>query len=237
LDEFLLHLLVVRKLPLVGSMALLAALLGEKTASAYGRNEFNVLVDVRDYYLHAMPQLDVGPLATPLRNVQGTLPSTGQQQFLGLTVDTLYIKNARWEFPLFGITAATALGSSPRVVTSLDGSIVEMRPWTAGAATFLLPGVGVRANVRRWKLSMSVRAIASVVWLNAVVANGNVGINTGDKTDGSTISAATFGARASFELCRRTDPVTRACLFVEPHLYEFGFMNGGSAGLRMEFGP
>ena len=198
-----------------------------------GRHDGEVSFDVRDYWLRSMPTFSMGQ-TTPIgvRTVgDGVLPSTGDQHFLGFGVDTKYIYNQRYEFPIFGLVGGGAIGQSPRVVTSLDGTMVDMKPWTAGAFTFLLPGVGLRFKERRWMFSANVRMAATFVWEQVSFASGR-------SMDDSppTLWASTFGARAHLEVCRRLDASERLCLFIEPHLYEFNAMNGGSAGLRWEIG-
>ena len=183
-----------------------------------------------------MPSLTLhSPFDSPLRTLPpGTLPSTGSQQFAALTWDTGAAVNGRWMVPVFGIQFGWAVGSSPEVVTALDGSIVHMRPWSSDMFTFLLPGLGVRGKARRWMFEASARPVVSFVWMNAMVASGASGT---DLSDGHALFSATFGLRAELEACRRTDPVQRACLIVSPALYEFGPLNGGSIGLRWEVGP
>jgi hypothetical protein len=189
--------------------------------------------DVRDYWLHKMPTFELSdPTKTSARTVgTGTLPSSGDQHFLAAGFDTAVVVDQRVQIPLFGIYGAGAIGQSPRVITSLDGTFVTEKPWTAGAVTFLLPGLGFRFKERRWMFAANVRASATFVWMSVTYQNG-----ASQDDSQPAVSAGTFGARGHLEVCRRLDPETRACLFVEPHLYEFGFMNGGSAGLRWEIG-
>lgn len=191
-------------------------------------------VDVRDYYLRAMPKFDLGdPTKITGRSVgTGTLPSTGEQHFLAMGFDTAFVFNQRLQVPLFGLYGAGAIGQSPRVITSVDGTFVTLKPWTSGAITMLFPGIGLRAKARRWSFNATMRPVATFLWMSVAYSSG------GALDDGQpAVWAGTFGARGHIEACRRLDPESRACLFVEPHVYEFGFMNGGSAGLRWEFGP
>ena len=108
--------------------------------------------------------------------------------------------------------------------------------------SFLMPGIGVRTNLRRWKFSLDVRTLVSVTWMGMTVANGGSWIDPGGQTDANGNSqngpfAVTFGVRGNLEACRRLEPTERLCLFVEPHLYEYSSLNGFSAGLRWEVGP
>lgn len=197
------------------------------------RHDGEISLDVRDYWLRSMPTFSLSD-ATQIgvRSVgAGVLPTTGEQHFLGFGVDSKYVYQQRWEFPIIGLVGAGAIGQSPRVVTSLDGTMVDMKPWTAAAFTLLLPGVGLRFKSGRWMFGANVRFAASFVWEQVSFASGR----STDETP-PAVWAATFGARAHAEICRRLDPEERLCLFIEPHLYEFSGMNGGSAGLRWEYG-
>jgi hypothetical protein len=121
------------------------------------------------------------------------------------------------------------------VITGLDGSIVHLQTWTSKMATLLLPGFGVRAVRRRWMFELSARGVLSVAWMTATVADAGSSLDLTEQND--SVLAVTLGARADAEVCRRLDPVERACLFVSPVLYEFSAFNGGSIGLRWEVGP
>ena len=228
---------------LIAAASVLGSLACATEAAAYDRNEANFSVDVRDYYLHTMPGFSFSdPLITPLRSVSGNLPSTGEQHFLALGIDTTFIRNNTWEFPLFGFVVGGAVGQSPSVVSSLNGSLVYLRPWTAGMMSVLLPGVGLRTNLRRWKFSIDVRTAVSFTWMGMTVANGSNWIDPTNQTDGNGNAqngpfAITFGVHGNVEACRRLEPTERLCLFVEPHLYEYTPFNGASAGLRWEVGP
>jgi hypothetical protein len=211
-------------------------LLTGREASAEDRWQVQTSLDARDVWVRSMPAMSLrSPLETPLRTLpSGTLPSTGSQQFLSFTWDSGLAVNDRWLLPLIGLQFGWAMGSSSEVVTSLDGSIVHMRSWSAELGSILMPGVGVRAKRRRWMFQADVRPVLSFTWMGADVANG---ASTEDLSGGKAFYALGFGARAELEACRRLDPVQRACLIVSPALYEFSAFNGGSIGLRWEVGP
>jgi hypothetical protein len=203
-------------------------------AHARDRSAFELSFDVREHWYRSMPRLKLGGAQeTYLRTVEGgELPSTGSQHFLAAVIDSAYISNDRLEIPIFGVGGAAAIGSSPRVITSLDGSMVELKPWTTGMVTFFLPGIGVRFKERRWMFAARARLTGTMMWMNAAVATGRdvVGFDSSPTT-------SAFGLRAELEVCRRMDPTNRLCLLVSPHVLEFGVMNGGSLGLRWEIGP
>ena len=179
-----------------------------------------------------VPTLAVPATSTPVRTVEGgTLPSVGSLFFIGATGDSSFVYKDRLVIPLVGASAAFATGASSEVVTSLDGSIADVRPWTAYRFECLLPGVGVRFTRRRWTFEATARAYVVGVGMSASVATG------GGSSDLSWPLRVGLAARADLEVCRRLDPVDRVCAFVAPALYEFGPFDGGSAGLRWEIGP
>jgi hypothetical protein len=190
--------------------------------------------EVRDTYYTTMPTFTLSdPTETPLRTARpGTLPSIGPEDFVGGGVDCALVSNDRLLWPIIGLTVAGAVGQSPRVVTSLDGTMVEMHPWTAVNITVLLPGFGVRAKERRWMFAALARPIVTATTMAYTLANGATSVDPDARA-----SAATIGLRADLEVCRRLDPATRACLFVSPNLYEYRWLDGGSVGLRWEAGP
>src|SRR5262249_45786708 len=109
-------------------------------------------VDVRDWYLRRMPTFDLGDTTDlKFRTLgPGRLPSTGPQHFLAFYTDSDLVYDDHLVFPMLGIGAMGAIGQSPRVVTSVDGTIVDMHPWTSWGISFLLPGIGYRFKERRW---------------------------------------------------------------------------------------
>jgi hypothetical protein len=195
-------------------------------------------VDVRAMELRRMPAMVLqSPYDTSIRTLPAgaALASTGPQTLVGITYDAGIAIGRRWSVPLFGLEFAWSVGSSPDVVTGLDGSIVHLHTWTSKMVTLLLPGFGVRAVRRRWMFELSARGVVSIAWMTATVADANSSLDLSDQND--SVFGATFGVRADAEVCRRLDPIQRACLFVSPALFEFSALNGGSIGLRWEVGP
>lgn len=237
LDAFLLCLRrdAVRALALLLAVAGLAVLPGGE-AQAADRWDFEMGLDARDVWFRRMPQLSLhSTFTTSTRTLSGgSLPSTGAQQFAALNWDCGAAWNGRYVVPAFGFQFGWAAGQSSEVVTALDGSIVHMHPWSAELVTLLLPGFGVRQKARRWMFEAVARPVVSIAFMNAMVASG---ADQSNLSSDDTLFAATLGLRADLEVCRRIDPVERACLVVSPALYEFSSLNGGSIGLRWEVGP
>jgi hypothetical protein len=182
-------------------------------------------------WLPRMPSVTFGGADTWLREVPSAEAKyKSQGLFWGLGGDMAIAWNDRWLIPVLGFEFALAVGSSPRVLVSADGTIVELRPWTAIRTTFLGPGFGVRGKQRRWMWSAFLQTGASYLMMKAQVAAG---------TEAVSAEAGRWSPvlRAVAEVCRRLDPVTRACVFAAPHAYDFGWANGISGGLRWEFGP
>jgi hypothetical protein len=186
-------------------------------------------LDLHVLHYFRTPRLSLGD--------EGPRPDGGQQiasmgplTMGGATIDLGYALDDRVLFPIFGFGFDTALGQSPRVVSSVDGSIVEVRPWTAWMYDVGLPGVGFRFKERRWMFGFLART--GIAYLNV---RGSVAVGT--ETHDVSPSTATFYVRAQGEACRRLDPVERLCFFVAPSIYEFGFGTGVSAGIRWEVGP
>jgi hypothetical protein len=198
-------------------------------------SELELSFDLHDYFLRSMPPMDLqDPRETDVRTVpRSNVASTGPQHFFAATLDFALILRDRWRLPMLGAVLGGAIGRSPRVWTSADGTMVTLRPWTAGAFTLLGPGLGVRVKYRRWMIGASVRTLMTYIWMGASIANGPDSFELEDPG----VSALGFGVRADLEVCRRLDPTLRVCLFGAPHVLEFGLLNGISFGLRTEFGP
>ena len=170
------------------------------------------------------------PLEIDSRTVpKGDIANRGGLVMFGGYLDGGFVFGDRWMIPLFGLGFHSAIGSSDEVLSSRDGSIATLRPWSAYSVDALLPGFGVRAKKRRWMFEADVRTGLGVIWEGGSVVGG--------------AETSTFeGAAVSFLLmghvmgCRRLDPEQRLCLEVMPRIYEFGWWNGATVGLRYEAG-
>jgi hypothetical protein len=180
-------------------------------------------------YMRAMPTMTLSASDAP-RGLRGTLPSVGHLTLAGASGELTLAVDRHFVFPLAGLALSAAVGSSPRVLSSVDGSIVEQRPWSTYMGDVLLPGIGYRIKEQRWMFSAVLRTGVSYVATSGSVASG---------ADTSAIGASSLSLmlRAEVEACRRLDPVERVCFAVSPSVYQFGFGNAVTAGLRWEFGP
>jgi hypothetical protein len=160
---------------------------------------------------------------------EGKVPIGGSLAAAGGGLDLAFSVDDRWIFPVLGFAGYGAVGSYDAVITSTDGSIARVRPWSAYEVDVLLPGIGYRVKKRRFLFTAALRS--GVVWL---AASGSVA----GGTESTAISLAGVSplVQAEIEACRRLDPVTRVCLQVAPRIYDFGFMNGATFGLRVEWG-
>jgi hypothetical protein len=221
---------VLRHQVAAGGVALVLGLAAP--GAAYGRDshlELEAGADLHASHYFRTPQLTLGDNA-PRPDNGAKIPSVGPLTLGGAAVDVGVALDERVIFPILGFGFNTALGQSPRVMTSIDGSFAEVRPWTAWMYDLGLPGIGFRFKERRWMFSFLIRPGVAFLLMNGSVASGQ------DSHD-VTVSATSLYARAQIEACRRLDPTERVCLFVAPSVYEFGFGTGGSAGIRWEIGP
>lgn len=159
----------------------------------------------------------------------GRVPTDRSLALVGPSLDVELTLDDRWRVPIIGGATYWAAGSYDRVVTSLDGSIASVRPWSAFRADLLLPGIGRRWKHRRNMWGVSLRSGVSFMQMGGSVASAA-------ESDALELSAATFVLQAEIEACRRLDPTTRICLQVAPRLYEHELMNGLTFGIRMEWG-
>ncbi len=181
-------------------------------------------------WLQHAPSIATDAMKLDARRIpEGDIATRGHLVMFGGHMDGGFTVSDRWIVPLFGIGLYGAVGSYDDVLTSYQGSIASLRPWSAYTADFLLPGFGVRSKHRRWMITGLVRTGASVVWEGGSISDGP-GVTTFEG------KAGTFLLAGQIEACRRLDPEQRLCLDFQPRLYEFGWLNGATIGLRYEIG-
>jgi hypothetical protein len=179
-----------------------------------------------------LPALRSEDLVTSARTIDegGRVPNRGGIVMLGGRLDFQVVVDDRWIVPFIGVGVYGAVGSYPTTVSALDGSVARLRPWTAYEIDALLPGFGWRMNRRRWMFAGDVRLGVGFFQERVSVAAG---------ADSFLFDGAATSLLVDVDLvgCRRLDPLQRVCLQVTPRIYDFGFANGGTIGLRWELGP
>ena len=181
-------------------------------------------------WMHALPTLRTPGVATAAREVPTTrIPVGGSLTWMGASLEFAMTVDAHVVIPGMGFAVYAALGSYDTVITSADGSIATVRPWTAYRLDALLPGIGYRVTQRRWMFQADIRTGVSVMLMEGTIVGGSSETET-------PLTAISGVLVAELEACRRLDPVTRVCLQLAPRIYDFGFMNGGTLGLRVEWG-
>ncbi|MBX3216965.1 MAG: hypothetical protein KF850_33340 [Labilithrix sp.] len=192
--------------------------------------DFQVATTVSGAWLRETPDLDAKSVTTSARDVRaGRVRTGGGLAMAGVGGDVELTIDDRWKVPLFGGMFFWAVGSYDATITTFDGSIARLRPWTTVRGDFLLPGVG-----RRWKHRRNMWGVAVRTGVSVAAMGGSVAAAT--ETAALEMSAGTFLLQLELEGCRRLDPTTRACLQVVPRLYEHQLLNGLTVGLRMEWG-
>jgi hypothetical protein len=181
-------------------------------------------------WLRRYPTFAVGGLATSAREIgPGTIKSRSGVGLVGFTSGLDVSVDSRVSLPLFGLGLAWAAGPYDTEVSSYDGSIAKLTPWTTFRADILLPGFGYRGKHRRWMWAAAIRSGVSYLRTDAAVAAGAESVST-------PLTAWTFLLQAEVEGCRRLDPTTRLCLQVAPRIYEHQLLDGLMVGVRAEWG-
>lgn len=181
-------------------------------------------------WTRSLPTLKSASTLTAAREVRASEVAIGGSLYaIGGGVDVGLAVDDRLFLPGVGFAAYGAVGSYGAVLTSADGSIARARPWTTYQLDFLLPGVGYRIKHRRFMFVASLRTGISAMSMGGSIAGGN-----GDEL--ASLSGMSGLVQVELEACRRLDPVTRICAQVAPRIYDFGFMNGATLGLRVEWG-
>lgn len=192
--------------------------------------DFQLSMGVSARWMRATPAMAAPPLTTFTRAIAaGDVPMRGGVTMLGGYVDAAITLDDRWMLPMIGGGYYRALGSYDAVVTSRDGSIVRMQPWSAESFDILLPGLGYRLKKRRWMFGGALRTGASFLAMDGLLADGAEWASFETKR-------VTFLLQAELEACRRLDPTTRVCLQVAPRIYDHELLNGVMFGLRAEWG-
>lgn len=213
------------------TVALTLVLLGATARPARADWDFQMSASMGGGWLRETPEYSTEPISTFARDIgEGRVKSRGGIAMVGLGMDTELVVDDRWKVPTVGANVYWAVGSYPTLVSSLDGSIIHLRPWTTWRGDILLPGIGRRWKHRRYMVEASIRTGVSWLQAGASVASG------GERVELTGVQAVTFLVQAEVVGCRRLDPTTRVCIQLMPRLYEHRWLNGGTIGLRMEWG-
>ncbi|MBS2015081.1 MAG: hypothetical protein JST00_19480 [Deltaproteobacteria bacterium] len=216
-----------RSVVVVASLFLVSAW----SVDARAEVDTQVAMGVAGTWMRSMPQLGSPELETSgrYRLNEGKIASrtslfgVGAFLDLGLTIDD------RLVVPLLGAGFYGMVGSYDAVITSVDGSIAQVRPWTTFRLDVPGPGIGYRVKKRRWMFGALARLGLSYMEVGGSIAGAT-------EWNPVTLKAVTPLIQVEVEACRRLDPVTRMCLNVAPRVYDGEFMNGAIFGLRMEWG-
>ncbi len=179
------------------------------------------------------PSFPVSDIATSARaGINGTTPPFGfPMGFVGVRAGLDLVSADRTLIPLLDVGIFGILGQYSNVLTSVDGSFFQVNPGSIFLIDAELSGIGLRFKHRRWMFGASIKPGLALMVANAAVADGK-GFTSID-----ALTAFSPTLRANLQVCRRFDPLERACLVAEPNIYEWGWGNGGSLALRYEFGP
>jgi hypothetical protein len=181
-------------------------------------------------WTRALPTLSSARTLTAARDVRASQVAVGGSLFAaGAGVDVGLALDDRLFLPGLGFAGYGAVGSYDAVLTTADGSIARVRPWTTYQLYLLLPGVGYRMKHRRFMFVTSIRTGISGMFMEGAIAGGDGEVQ-------APLSGLSGLVQVELEACRRLDPVTRICAQFAPRLYDFGFMNGATLGLRVEWG-
>jgi hypothetical protein len=187
-------------------------------------------LDTRVQWIPRMPTMRANQLDAGYRTFDGQeVPSVGAEQMIGFGGEFGIAASDRWVVHVLGFSTAFTFGARPRVLSSLDGSIVTQDAWKSGDIAMTFGGLEYRWKHRRWMFQLGARMGVSIAWMPVHVAQGA-------STTDTVLAAASFLIRGDAAICRRLDPENRLCVFVQPSIYEFGLFDGGSAGLRLEYG-
>ena len=181
-------------------------------------------------WMPTLPTLQGEGTTTSARELpENDVATGGAVTALGGSFDLGVVLGDHWIVPGFGFGVYAAIGSYPTVLTSVDGSIARVRPWTMVEADALMPGIGYRVKRRRFMFSAALRTGVSFMRVSGSIAGAA-------ETQPMALSGVSPMLQAELEACRRLDPGTRLCLQVAPRLYDFGRLNGATFGMRVEWG-
>jgi hypothetical protein len=192
--------------------------------------DFQLAANANGGWLRHTPAMSSQRISTSARDIApGSVKTRGGLGLVGFAADVELTVDDRWKVPLAGGAVYWAVGSYDATISSLDGSIARLRPWSTFRGDILLPGIGHRWKHRRNMWGVAIRTGISFVTMGGTVAAGAQAVPL-------ELDASTFLLQFELEGCRRLDPTTRVCLQIVPRVYEHELLNGLTAGLRLEWG-
>ncbi len=213
----------------------LAVLVSADRARGDG-SSFQLQLDTELGWLRRLPERLAVPALEQSNSALRVLPSANVRTAaeslvsIGAGASTSLVLVDRWIVPLIGLEFGGAIGASRAIGTSRDGTLVEIKPWTAIRPTLWVGGIGLRFKHRRWLFESTVRTGWS--WLVMDVTE-----SLGAERVEQTASASSPLLLGELTGCRRVDPTSRGCLFLDVQVYEFGWASGGRLGIRWAWGP
>jgi hypothetical protein len=192
--------------------------------------DFQFSTSLSGAWVRETPTFTSNPVTTNAREIGEGRVRTGRGlAMLGLGVDSELTLDDRWRVPLLGANIWWAVGPSDLTVTSLDGSVASVRPWSMSRGDVLLPGLGRRWKHRRNMWGAAVRTGVSFASMGGSLSDGAGSVPL-------ELFATTFLVQLELEGCRRLDPTMRACVQISPRIYDHDLFNGVTFGLRLEWG-
>ena len=180
------------------------------------------------------PSFSVTDVSTSGRaSISGsTPPFRFPMGFVGLRAGMDFVAADRTVIPLLDVGVFGIVGQYSEVLTSVDGSFLSVSPSTMVLIDGEISGIGLRFKHRRWMFGAAIKPGVAFMVANGAVADGK-----GFTSIDSGLTAFSPTLRVDLQVCRRFDPIERACLVAQPNVYEWGWGNGGSLAIRYEFGP
>src|SRR5205807_689116 len=137
---------------LAASTLVVGTLVVHPTIARADSSAIEASIDLHFHHLRSFPDVEHAAAdeseGRPLPEAK--IPTGNAENFLGVGLGLEMAMHDRIRVPLLGFSLASAIGSSPRVYGSIDGSIVEVDTWKSGLLTVLFPGYGFRVKERRW---------------------------------------------------------------------------------------
>ena len=116
-----------------GSAAFVVALVVTTGRDAHAHDwDFQFAAFVNGGWLRETPSMSADAVSLESRRIgEGALRSRGGVAMLGIGADTELTFDDRWKVPVLGLQGWFPVGRYDAVNTSFDGSVAQLKPWTA----------------------------------------------------------------------------------------------------------